>query len=91
MELVKLECIWHSGTNKWKDETSLHRCREGIPVNNGTRIEGVSLLVRIGSRGQDTKCVAVSRTTKRLCGNTSQTMKTLVLLQLNSTSNHGRR
>jgi len=36
----------------------LHRCREGIPVNNGTRIEGV--LVRIGLRGQDTKCVAIS-------------------------------
>jgi len=27
--------------------TRLHRCREGIPVNNGTRIEGV--LVRISS------------------------------------------
>jgi len=27
--------------------TILHRCREGIPVNNGTRIEGV--LIRIGS------------------------------------------
>jgi len=32
--------------------TRLHRCQEGIPINNGTRIEGV--LVRIDSRGQDT-------------------------------------
>jgi len=38
--------------------TRLHRCLEGIPINNGTRIEGA--LVRIGSRGQDTKCVAIS-------------------------------
>jgi len=38
--------------------TRLHRCREGIPINNGTRIEGV--LVRIGSREQDTECVAIS-------------------------------
>jgi len=38
--------------------TRLHRCREGIPVNNSTGIEGV--VVRIGSRGQDTKCVAIS-------------------------------
>jgi len=58
--------------------TRLHRCRKGIPVNNGTRIEGV--LVRIGSRGQDTKCFAISwtsglgRTTKRWGGNTSQTV-----------------
>jgi len=41
-----------------KGRTRLHRCREGILVNNGTRIEGV--LIRIGSRGQDTKCVVIS-------------------------------
>jgi len=34
--------------------TRLHRYREGIPVNNGTRIE--ELLVRIGSRGRDKMC-----------------------------------
>ena len=39
--------------------TRLHRCREGIPVNSGARIEGV-LVLRIGSRGQDVKCVAIS-------------------------------
>ena len=37
--------------------TRLHRCRQGIPVNNGTRI---GVLVRTGSRGQDTKCVAIN-------------------------------
>ena len=38
--------------------TRIHRCQEDIAVSNGTRIEGV--LVRIGSRGQDTKYVAIS-------------------------------
>jgi len=62
--------------------TRLHRCREGIPVNKSTRIQG--LLVRIGSREQDTKCVAISwtsglgRTMNRWGGYTSQTVKTLV-------------
>jgi len=60
----------------------LHWCQKGIAVNNGTRIKGV--LVRIGSRGQDTKCVDISwtsglgRRTKRWGANTSQTVKTLV-------------
>jgi len=31
--------------------TRHHRCRQGITINNGTRIEGV--LARIGSRRQD--------------------------------------
>ena len=52
MELVKLECMagMYGTAEQMNGRTRLHRCREGIPVNNGTRIEGE--LVRIGSRGQ---------------------------------------
>ena len=73
------------GTVEWMNGRRLHRCRQGIPINNGTRIE---VLVRISSRGQNTKCVAISwsgglrRTTKRWGGNTSQTVKTVELLNM---------
>jgi len=59
---VWLDGVGQAGTygtaERMNGRTRLHRCRQGIPVNNGTRIEGV--LVRICSRGQDTKCVASS-------------------------------
>ena len=55
MELVKLERIWHSGTNEWKDETS--QMPGGVPSNSCARIEGV--LVRINARRQDTKWVVI--------------------------------
>ena len=53
MELVKLKCMagMYGTAEQMNGRTRLHRCQEGIPVNNGTRIEGV--LVRIGSRRQD--------------------------------------
>ena len=79
---VWLDGVGQAGTygtaERMNGRTRLHRCGEGVPINNGTRIEGV--LVRIGSRRQDTKCVAISwmgglgRTTKRWGGNTSQTV-----------------
>jgi len=38
--------------------TRLHRCWDGIPINNCARLEGV--LVRINMRRHDTKCVVIS-------------------------------
>ena len=40
----------HDAAERMNGRTRLHRCWEGIPVNNGTKI---GVLVRIGSRGQD--------------------------------------
>jgi len=58
---VWLDGVGQAGTyhtaERNNGRTRLHRCRQGIPVNSGTRLEGV--LVRIGSRGQDTQCVAI--------------------------------
>jgi len=73
----------YATAERMNGRTRLHTCWEGIPVNNGTRIEGV--LVRIGSRGQDTKCVAISctsglgRTTKRWGGYPSHTWRLLYM------------
>jgi len=54
---VWLDRVGQAGTYGTTEEmngrTRLYRCQEGIPISNGTRIEGV--LVRIGSRRQDTK------------------------------------
>jgi len=59
---VWLDAVGQAGTygtaERMNGRTRLHRCREGIPVNNGKRIEGV--LVRINTRRQDTKCVVIS-------------------------------
>ena len=81
-----LDGVGRAGTygtaERMNGRTRLHRCREGIPINNCARIEGI--LVRINTRRQDTKCVIISwmgglgRMTKRWGGNTSQTVKSLV-------------
>jgi len=92
---VWLDGVGQAGTygtaERINGRTRLHRCQEGVPINNCARIEGV--LVRINTRRQDTKCVVISwRTTKRWGGNTSQTVKTLVhewQATVSSTIRHG--
>jgi len=52
------QAAMYGTAERMNGRTRLHRCQEGIPVNNGARIEGV--LVRIGSRREYTKCVVIS-------------------------------
>jgi len=58
---VWLDGVGRAGTygtaERMNGRTRLHRCREGVPINNCAM---VGVLVRIGSRRQDTKCVVIS-------------------------------